>query len=51
MNRFLTYAQLVRLPNAFTALADIALGALAVGALREQVGAVVNALGNRTSWA
>jgi 4-hydroxybenzoate polyprenyltransferase len=36
MNRFLAYAQLVRLPNAFTAMADICLGALAVGALGEQ---------------
>jgi 4-hydroxybenzoate polyprenyltransferase len=29
MNRFRTYAQLVRLPNVFTAFADIALGVLA----------------------
>src|SRR5262245_833446 len=33
MTRFLAYAQLVRLPNAFTAMADICLGALATGAL------------------
>jgi 4-hydroxybenzoate polyprenyltransferase len=33
MTKFRTYAQLVRLPNVFTALADIALGALASGAL------------------
>ncbi len=33
MRRFLVYAQLVRLPNAFTAVADIALGAWASGAL------------------
>ncbi len=33
MSRLLTYAQLVRLPNVPSALADIALGALAVGAL------------------
>ena len=33
MNRFLAYAQLVRLPNAFTAAADICLGALATNAL------------------
>jgi 4-hydroxybenzoate polyprenyltransferase len=36
MKQLLAYAQLVRLPNAFTAMADICLGALAVGALREQ---------------
>src|SRR5262245_32564273 len=33
MNRLRAYAQLVRLPNVFTALADICLGALASGAL------------------
>jgi 4-hydroxybenzoate polyprenyltransferase len=33
MTKFQTYAQLVRLPNVFTALADIALAALAAGAL------------------
>ncbi len=33
MKRLLAYAQLVRLPNTFTALADIALGALATGSL------------------
>src|SRR5262245_28722487 len=33
MNRLLPYAQLVRLPNVFTALADIALGALVTAAL------------------
>jgi 4-hydroxybenzoate polyprenyltransferase len=33
MSRVRTYAQLVRLPNVFTAVADIALGALAAGAL------------------
>jgi 4-hydroxybenzoate polyprenyltransferase len=33
MTKFQTYAQLVRLPNVFTALADIALAALACGAL------------------
>src|SRR5262245_66380347 len=32
MNRFLAYAQLVRLPNAFTAMADIVLAGLAIGA-------------------
>lgn len=32
MNRFLAYAQLVRLPNAFTAMADICLAGLAIGA-------------------
>src|SRR5262249_61032160 len=31
--RLKPYAQLIRLPNVFTALADICLGALAVGAL------------------
>lgn len=36
MNRFLAYAQLVRLPNVFTAMADICLAALAVGALPER---------------
>lgn len=33
MGRFLPYAQLVRLPNVFTAMADIALAALVSGAL------------------
>jgi 4-hydroxybenzoate polyprenyltransferase len=33
MSRYRAYAQLVRLPNVFTAVADIALGALATGAL------------------
>lgn len=33
MNHLRAYAQLVRLPNVFTALADICLGALAAGAL------------------
>src|SRR5439155_18185937 len=33
MSRFRAYAELVRLPNVFTAVADIALGALAVSAL------------------
>jgi 4-hydroxybenzoate polyprenyltransferase len=33
MSRLRAYAQLVRLPNVFTAVADIALGALAAGAL------------------
>src|SRR5262249_29032281 len=33
MNRLRSFAQLVRLPNVFTALADIALGALVTGAL------------------
>jgi hypothetical protein len=33
MSRLRAYAQLVRLPNVFTAVADIALGALAVGGL------------------
>ncbi len=36
MHRFLAYAQLVRLPNSFTAMADICLGALALGALPDQ---------------
>lgn len=36
MRRLLPYAQLVRLPNVFTALADIALGALAAGAFPVQ---------------
>src|SRR5205807_5536293 len=31
-----TYAQLVRLPNLFTAFADILLGALATGSVRER---------------
>ncbi len=34
--RWLPYAQLVRLPNVFTAMADIGLGALATAALPEQ---------------
>jgi 4-hydroxybenzoate polyprenyltransferase len=33
MNRLRSFAQLVRLPNVFTALADIALGAVVTGAL------------------
>src|SRR5262245_66140197 len=36
MTRLLPYAQLVRLPNVFTALADICLGALATGLLAER---------------
>jgi hypothetical protein len=36
MNRLRAFAQLVRLPNVFTALADIALGALVTGALPER---------------
>lgn len=36
MNRLLPYAQLLRLPNVFTALADIGLGALVTGALPER---------------
>lgn len=36
MNRLRAYAQLVRLPNVFTALADIVLGGLAVGVSAEQ---------------
>jgi 4-hydroxybenzoate polyprenyltransferase len=35
MTRLLAYAQLVRLPNVFTAMADIFLGALVTGALLE----------------
>src|SRR5262245_26052243 len=34
--RLLPYAQLIRLPNVFTAIADIGLGALATGALPAQ---------------
>jgi UbiA prenyltransferase family len=41
MNRFLAYAQLIRLPNAFTAMADISLAALASGALREHLSAFI----------
>jgi 4-hydroxybenzoate polyprenyltransferase len=41
MNRFLAYAQLVRLPNAFTAMADIALAALATGALQGHIAAFI----------
>ncbi|MCS7044802.1 MAG: UbiA family prenyltransferase [Gemmataceae bacterium] len=37
MKRLLAYAQLVRLPNAFTAMADIGVGALALDALPAQV--------------
>src|SRR5262245_62304018 len=36
LHRLLPYAQLMRLPNAFTAMADIALGALATRALPDQ---------------
>src|SRR5689334_20957937 len=36
MRNYLAYAQLVRLPNVFTALADITLGALAADALPGQ---------------
>jgi len=36
MSRLRAYAQLVRLPNVFTALADICLGGLAAGALPER---------------
>jgi len=36
VSRLLPYAQLVRLPNVFTALADICLGALATGLLAER---------------
>jgi 4-hydroxybenzoate polyprenyltransferase len=36
MNKFLAYAQLVRLPNTFTAMADICLGAMAAGMLFER---------------
>jgi 4-hydroxybenzoate polyprenyltransferase len=35
--RFLPYAQLLRLPNVFTAMADICLAAFAVGALSSQL--------------
>lgn len=38
MNRYLDYARLVRLPNVFTALADICLGALVTGALPDYTG-------------
>jgi 4-hydroxybenzoate polyprenyltransferase len=41
MKRLHTYAQLVRLPNVFTALADICLGALASGALPDRWPVVV----------
>jgi 4-hydroxybenzoate polyprenyltransferase len=34
VNRYLAYAQLVRLPNVFTAFADIAIGGLAAGLVR-----------------
>jgi 4-hydroxybenzoate polyprenyltransferase len=37
----LPFAQLVRLPNAFTAMADIGLGALAMGALPQQIATFV----------
>lgn len=40
MNQARSYAQLVRLPNVFTALADIGLAALAVGVQPEQAGAL-----------
>jgi 4-hydroxybenzoate polyprenyltransferase len=40
MNRWRDYAQLVRLPNVFTALADICLGWLAVLAVAETIPAV-----------
>ncbi len=36
MSRLLDYARLVRLPNSFTAMADICLGALVAGALPER---------------
>src|SRR5262249_11279861 len=36
MSRLRTYAQLIRLPNVFTAIADIALGALVARALPER---------------
>src|SRR5262245_5056778 len=36
MRQLLVYAQLVRLPNTFTAMADILLGALATGLLAER---------------
>lgn len=35
MNRLLAFAQLMRLPNVFTAMADIVLGAWAVGAIAD----------------
>src|SRR5216110_2611253 len=41
MIRVLPYAQLVRLPNTFTAMADIFLGATAAGMLLERFGAFV----------
>lgn len=41
MNRLRVYAQLVRLPNVFTALADIAMAALVCGALPAFWGAVL----------
>src|SRR5687768_421090 len=37
MMRFLDFARLVRLPNVFTAIADICLGALVTGALPERL--------------
>src|SRR4029077_12222760 len=37
MMRILDFARLVRLPNAFTAMADICLGALVTGALPERL--------------
>src|SRR5713226_7252494 len=37
MSRLRVYAQLVRLPNVFTALADICLGGLAAGALPDHL--------------
>jgi hypothetical protein len=40
MNRLLAYAQLLRLPNVFTALADIGLAAVAAGVLPAQAVAV-----------
>src|SRR3954470_5854441 len=48
MRQFLPYAQLVRLPNAFTALADIALGAWASGVLAERWGVFVCLLASST---
>jgi 4-hydroxybenzoate polyprenyltransferase len=45
MNRLLPFAQLVRLPNVFTALADICLGTLVAGALPGQWAAFVVLLG------
>src|SRR5438874_10851251 len=36
MNRLLPYAQLVRLPNTFTAWADILVGAIATGMLLQR---------------